>query len=86
MLENEQIKSYNIDRYLRKYKKGVSKMNITSLGSTNISLSDTGSMDAIDISMLKKTLDTVEINGNMLTKMMEQSVNPNIGANIDLRL
>lgn len=61
-------------------------MNITSLGSTNISLSDTGSMDAIDISMLKKTLDTVEINGNMLTKMMEQSVNPNIGANIDLRL
>lgn len=61
-------------------------MNITSLGSTNIALSDTGSMDAIDISILKKTLDTVETNGNMLTRMMEQSVNPNIGANIDIRL
>lgn len=61
-------------------------MNITSLGATSISVSDTRNMNAIDISMLKKSLDTVEMNGDMITKMMEQSVNPNLGANIDVRL
>lgn len=61
-------------------------MNITSLNSMNISLSDTQTMNAIDTSILKKSLDMMEINGDMLTSMMEQSVNPNIGANIDIRL
>lgn len=61
-------------------------MNITSLSSTNISLSGTSNMNAIDISMLKKTLDSVEANGDMITQMMEQSVNPFVGTNIDIRL
>lgn len=61
-------------------------MNISSIGSTSISVSDTGSMNAIDLSLLKKSLDAVEANGDMITKMMEQSVNPLIGANIDVRL
>lgn len=61
-------------------------MNITSLGSMNISLSDTQTMNAVDTSILRKSLDMMETNGDMLTKMMEQSVNPNIGANIDIRL
>ena len=61
-------------------------MNITSLGATSMSVSDTRNMNAIDISMLKKSLDSVEMSGDMITKMMEQSVNPNIGANIDVRL
>ncbi len=61
-------------------------MNITSLNSMNISLSDTQTMNAIDTSILKKSLDMMETNGDMLTSMMEQSVNPNIGANIDIRL
>ena len=68
--------------------KGCELMNITSLGNSGlgISLSDTGNMNAIDISMLKKSLDAVETNGDMITKMMEQSINPNIGGNIDIRL
>lgn len=61
-------------------------MNISSIGSTSIYVSDTGSMNAIDLSLLKKSLDAVEINGDMITKMMEQSVNPLIGSNIDVRL
>ena len=61
-------------------------MNITSLGGTNISLSDTKSMNMIDVSILKKSLSSMEANGEMITKMMEQSVNPNIGSNIDIRL
>lgn len=63
-------------------------MNISSLGNSGIGLqiSDTRSMNAIDIAMLKKSLDVVEENGDMITQMMERSVNPNIGANIDIRL
>lgn len=63
-------------------------MSITPIGNMDISLSvsDSKNMNAIDISMLKKALDTVEVNGDMITQMMEQSVNPNLGANIDIRL
>lgn len=63
-------------------------MNIASIGNSNIALSvsDTGSMNAIDTSLLKKSLDTAETSGAMLIQMMEQSVNPNIGSNIDIRL
>ena len=64
-------------------------MNITSLGSSGIDISlsgDTSRMNAIDTSILKKSLDTAEQTGAMLTKIMEQSVNPNLGANIDIRL
>jgi hypothetical protein len=63
-------------------------MNISSLGASGIgiTLSDTGSMNAIDTSILKKSLDSTEQTGAMITRMMEQSVNPNIGANIDVRI
>lgn len=63
-------------------------MNIAAVGNSNITLavSDTGSMNAIDMAMLRKSLDTVETSGAMLTQMMEQSVIPNVGANIDIRL
>ena len=54
-------------------------MNIAAIGNSNLTL-------AIDMAMLKKSLDAVETNGAMITQMMEQSVNPNIGANIDIRL
>ena len=60
-------------------------MNIAAIGSSDISLSVSGTsnMNAIDTALLRKSLDAVETNGAML---MEQSVNPNIGANIDIRL
>lgn len=61
-------------------------MNITSLGATDIMLTDTRNMNMIDMSILKKSLDTAETNGNMLIQMMEQSINPNVGSNIDIRL
>ena len=63
-------------------------MNIAAIGSSDISfsVSGTSNMNAIDTALLRKSLDAVETNGAMLTQMMEQSVNPNIGANIDIRL
>ncbi len=41
-------------------------------------------MSAVSVSMLKKTLDTQEMMGAQMTQMMELSVNPNLGANIDV--
>lgn len=61
-------------------------MNISSVGSIGLSVTDVDSMNMIDISILKKSLDTVEQNGDFLIQMMEQSINPNLGSNIDIRL
>lgn len=43
-------------------------------------------MQSVGVSMLSKTLDSQEMQGDELAKMMEMSVNPNVGANIDIRL
>ena len=50
--------------------------------STNISTS--GITNDIQIAMLKKNLDTVETAGADIAKMMEASVTPELGQNIDL--
>lgn len=50
--------------------------------STNISTSQVN--DDVQVLMLKKNLDTLEQSGDSLTKMMEKSVNPNLGGNFDV--
>lgn len=50
--------------------------------STNISTAQIN--DDVQVLMLKKSLDVLETNGDELTKMMEASVNPHLGQNIDL--
>lgn len=36
--------------------------------------------------MLAKTLDTAKTGGDSLVKMMERSVNPSVGGNVDISL
>lgn len=43
-------------------------------------------MQSVGTSVLEKTMDLQEIQGAQLAQMMEQSVNPNLGANIDIRI
>lgn len=43
-------------------------------------------MQAIGTSVLAKTLDIMEAQGVQSASIMEQSVNPSLGANIDVRL
>jgi len=50
--------------------------------STNISTSNIN--NDVQLLMFKKELDTVQTNGDSLTKMMEASVTPNLGQNIDI--
>lgn len=48
------------------------------------------SMDRVNtewgIAMMSEALDTAETVGDNLTKLMESSVTPNLGQNIDIRL
>ncbi len=56
-------------------------MDITEI-STSISQANT--LNAVSTAVLSMSLDMVETTGEGLVKMMELSVNPNIGSNIDV--
>lgn len=43
-------------------------------------------MQAVNTAMLSKALDMQEMQGAELTKMMELSVNPNLGGSVDVRI
>ncbi|MNO90235.1 hypothetical protein D3C76_817420 [compost metagenome] len=49
-------------------------------------LSQTNLKQAVSISVLKMSKDQAEINGQALIKMMEQSVQPHLGSNIDMKV
>ena len=58
--------------------------NVSSALST-LSMSESGSMAAaVSTAMLDKALETNETYGDAITKMMERSVNPAVGGNIDV--
>lgn len=40
----------------------------------------------VGVAVLSKSLDTVEVLGQSMIRMMEQSVTPQLGQNIDLRV
>jgi len=50
----------------------------------SVAMSQANTVNQYNIAMLSKTLDTVEESGAMMIKMMEQSVTPHLGQNIDI--
>ena len=58
-------------------------MSIASL-STEMALSKT--MSAVSTAVMKQTMDTNETMGAEMVKMMENSVTPHLGNNIDVKL
>ena len=58
-------------------------MDIAKL-SMNLSQIDTS--NKVGTAMLSKAIDNQESMGDSMVKMMEQSVNPNIGSNFDVRV
>lgn len=58
-------------------------MSIASL-STEMAMSKT--MSAVSTSVMKQTMDTNETMGAEMVKMMENSVTPHLGNNIDVKL
>ena len=57
-------------------------MDIAGL-STNLSTINV--VNDVQVAVLRQSLDTLETSGDSLTKMMEASVNPELGQNIDIR-
>ena len=58
-------------------------MDIAGL-STNLSTINV--VNDVHVAVLRQSLDTLETSGDSLTKMMEASVNPELGQNIDIRI
>lgn len=58
-------------------------MDIAGL-STNLSTINV--VNDVQVVVLRQSLDTLETSGDSLTKMMEASVNPELGQNIDIRI
>ncbi len=58
-------------------------MDIAEL-STNLSTINV--VNDVQVAVLRQSLDTLETSGDSLTKMMEASVNPELGENIDIRI
>lgn len=58
---------------------------INVVGMTNM-LDQNGLMQQVGIKMLDKAIEHEQQNNNNLVKMMEQSVEPNLGKHIDVSL
>lgn len=58
-------------------------MDIVSYASANAVQS---TQSQVSLAMMAKTLDLQETMGDQITQMMELSVNPSIGGNIDIRV
>lgn len=52
----------------------------------SMTMSRTKLLDTVAASLLSKQLDVTEQLGEGMIKMMEQSVNPELGQNVDIRL
>lgn len=58
-------------------------MDITALSTA---MSQQQTMTAVNVALLAKNLEEVKTSGDQLAKMMAQSVQPNLGATIDITL
>ncbi len=61
-------------------------MDIMDIAGLSMDLSSARITSDVQVAVLKKSLDTLESSGDGLTKMMEASVTPNLGQNIDVRI
>lgn len=52
----------------------------------SIAMSQMEVTNQYNVAMLSKTLDTMEQSGVMMIRLMEQSVNPHLGQNIDISI
>lgn len=56
------------------------------IAALSMNIAQTNVLNQVNIAMLSKSLDTTEAIGDGLTKMLEQSVTPSIGGNIDVSI
>ncbi len=56
------------------------------IASLSVGMAQSKSLQDIGTAVLAKNLDNLEAAGDSMVKMMEQSVNPGLGANIDIKV
>jgi hypothetical protein len=61
-------------------------MEIQGLGMSSTVLSNANMQSSVGMALLNKALDMDQMNGDALTSMLERSVNPMVGQNIDIRI
>lgn len=54
------------------------------IAALSMSMSQSKLMSDVSVAVLDKVMDTVTTQSDAVTKMMEQSVNPSLGANVDI--
>ena len=61
-------------------------MDVMDIAGLSMSMSQSNVLRDVNLALMSDVLDQAEQNGMALTKMMEASVTPNLGQNIDIRL
>ena len=61
-------------------------MDVMDIASLSMNMSQANVLRDVNLALMSDVLDQAEQNGMALTKMMEASVTPNLGQNIDIRL
>ena len=56
------------------------------IAAISMAMSQQNLMTNVNVALLSQSLDTVETAGADMVKMMEQSVQPNLGQNIDITI
>lgn len=64
----------------------ITGLSVDSITTLAMGMSQMNTLSAVNTGLLSMSLDNLGAQGDSLTKMMEQSVNPNIGGNIDISL
>jgi len=59
---------------------------IMDIAALSMAMGQQNIMSQIGVAVLDKSLSTVSSAGDSMVKMMEQSVNPNLGQNIDISM
>ncbi len=60
-------------------------MDITGLGISIPAVTGNALVDTVSTEVLANSLDEERTLGSSMIKMMEQSVNPNLGSNVDIQ-
>jgi hypothetical protein len=56
------------------------------IAALSVSMHQASVMQQADVSIMKKAMDTAQTNSDALVRMMEKSVMPNLGSNIDIKV
>lgn len=64
----------------------ITGLSVDSVQTLAMGMAQMNTLREVNTGLLSMSLDNASVQGAALTKMMEQSVNPSIGGNIDISL